>query len=414
MTKEGHGAITPIVGEWVAYRPVVNPAGFSLEVGAPNKFKGDYSAGDDSYFQPLPYITPAKTNKHLWWTACNVSLTGTPPVGVNCEVLSSLALAIAGYALYAVRYDDDEITFNLYKKAVGSPSLLGTGTTRFSTGATIPVLTHSDHSRLEIWFGSPLVKEFDIDQDPTLGRWTGMVCAIPTNNAYTFRYWHVGHRTGDVPSDRPAVSVETVMAVPASDHGGGNNDYGGKTNGLGEDCSLPARGLAVNWDDWGAGNHNGDTDYNCEQGGAGGREISVLGTAALSRAPDAAVSLAVNMTQVAAKTVASKTILKADDDAEDDQENPNIAWDSWGGLGATMVWLAPPSGTWADYVDGSYVFNGAGSTRKMSLGVESYDDNEDNDMWTAIGLEVGSMGDDPGADVSLVPRRPAMHALRVR
>lgn len=399
MAKVPYGGITPALPYLGAY--AIDPGGFSAESGFPNKFKGVYSAGARNYLNPgVGFVSDS-----LRWCCAHLSITGTPPVGVEVEIASSTSSTSAGYGLFVVRYDDDEVIFKLYAKQTVSDILLATGTTRYAsdgTGITLRVQTNG--STIEVWLNGS--KELEV---AATAYWSRTYLVNPNNSAYVFRYWRIGGRGGSSMVDRPGFGLETRILIPAEDYDvkystSGNNDYGGRPYAGAEDCALPERGRWENWDDWGSGDHDGEASFNCEQGGASGREASFLGAVGgFTQDVEFATRLAECRTQTALKTVATKTYLKADNGDEDFQNNANIDWASWAPL-PVQLWQDPPSGSWSDYMYGS-TFNHEDAIRQLSLVIESLGTNEDNDMWTAVALEIGSMSNDPGEEPTENRRR---------
>lgn len=204
-------------------------------------------------------------------------------------------------------------------------------------------------------------------------------------------------------------NTATVLTGTGGWSGGGNpgspHDYG---VGSIENCTVEVGpGSWRNWADYGQqATHDSDVSFNCLGGGNAGREISTMSPVAVDRVPDGVTCRLLSQTNATPKTVATYTIIQADDGSESDAEsaNANILWTTaWRVLNENFN--APPIGTWAQYLDSNDIFNGTTgtpSTYKLSLGVRSLDSNGANDRFTAAFFEVGSMDDWP-EEVTGVP-----------
>lgn len=210
---------------------------------------------------------------------------------------------------------------------VGAPTVLGTSSNAFSTGASHSIRIEADGTNVRLWVDGTL--EF-----------TSASASIPNNSgllatkfsdansavglaAGQDMYWgQVGEWQSNSAADRPGVLVNGYGLFPNGD--AGTNEWGGLISAGAEDCTDTAKGRWQNWDDWvSGGSADDDTEYNCKFGVSSKTEISNLTTATVTNVANVGAMMYARQ-RIASGTKVTPSYMRLEDGAGNNSEVQNL------------------------------------------------------------------------------------------
>lgn len=247
---------------------------------------------------------------------------------------------------------------------------------------------HSPSKAIKVWINGVLEIEYTpVTQGngvftPIIG---GDGAGLPLPSGDVIYYWQGAGRESDAESGRPGTAPTYSIHDPSKD--------------TAEDDALPNGGAGGAddhdwWDDHPA--PDGDTTYLLFDSAAERKHVSEFGTGAALTGNMAALSVSgYRRARGAAADKDGNSWMRFKDDGGTAKEvaHSNLNTDAYKTQGRHCG--DPPAGTWPDYVDGSNIFNGSGSTKKLQMGARTPEANDVNIRTTSKGIEVCALDDDP-------------------
>ena len=318
-------------------------------------------------------------------------------VGVRYVTASMAGDIIIGNNSNLITFGFKKVTTSTFKLMMGEAALGWTekavGSTVFTQDTDLIILyqAHSLSNAVRVWVNGVL----EIEYTPTAGgagftpATVGQAGELPIPSGDDIYYWQGAKRESDAESGRPGTSPTYSIHDPSAD--------------TAEDDGLPNGGAGDPndhdwWDDHAA--PDGDTTYLLFDSAAERKHVSKFSTGAALTGNMAALSVSgYRRARPATADKAADSWMRYKDDGGTAKEfaHPSMT-------GNTYKTDAehcgdPPAGTWDDYVDGSNVFNGAGSTKKLEMGARTPAANAVNIRITSKGIEVCALDNDPPAEV---------------
>lgn len=206
-----------------------------------------------------------------------------------------------------------------------------------------------------------------------------------TDAADALYFMDSGGRESDVESGRPDSSPTYSIHDPSANTSEDDATKHGTAPSPDEKWNY--------WSDH--SNPNEDTTYLLLDEAAERKQVSEFSTgAALTGNMDAASVSGFRRARAAAAGKDADSWMRFKDDGGSVKEFAHA------NLGGTYITKGahcgdPPAGTWSDYINGSDIFNGSGSSKKLEMGVRTPEPNDTNIRITSKGVEVCVLGDDP-------------------
>ena len=353
-------------------------AGWSI-VSVPAPAQGAYffrATGVDAAALEFQGSADSLAFTYRWIVLREFRLDGTLNAGQEVSFLrwDTTAAGVA-HRLHWVRVSAS--TYNLRLKRNGA--VLGTGSTAFSTGASVAIRVQTDGAHVQVWANGALEIDALTTESMVLTVFYLKNVLAAGQDMY-FGGLAVYEAANE--SDRPGTVVSRYGLFPNAEAVG---QYGGLISGGVEDCADTAKGRFQNWDDWLAGGVNdGNTEYNCNYGTPALKEISELSTAVVANVANAGVICrGFVRANIAAKNII--TFHRIEDAAGNSLERQNaVLTDTTYHVRAAALNRPPDGLAWTQAkVD---ALRGGVRTPGMNLA---------GDLWTAWGIELFTVDDDP-------------------
>ncbi len=377
MARRGLIGMGPAINDITQYAHTdVDRSGLSV-VAAPAPPQGTYRlkmTGDGTQSSVITYLSDTFTPDNYVAACLAFRLTGTLGSG---DTETFAGGGTTGASSWRWRWDysssTDKYTISV---AYGAAARVTSG--ELTTGIDYEIRSVWDGTNVELWIDG-------------VSQGTGAETNMPDNRAVSFGALITGMAVGqdhymsnfgmwDYPnvSDRPASAVKQYRLDP-------NDDYDSTLFGNQVTCLGGGDATFADWDDYaGGGANDGNTTFVCARGGDGGVELSELSTATVA---DVGNMMAIVRMQPKA-VLGSKTFtswLQIHDGANSQElQNANIGTTTYTRPQSAVFATNPNSGVWTQP-----------GVNGLKAGVRTVNTNDDSAYFTALGVEVISVGDDP-------------------
>lgn len=292
-------------------------------------------------------------------------------------------------------------TFNIKVVKIDDLSVIGTSATAYSTSTEVAIRVDkvAATNAVNIYINGVL----EISGTAAAALAATILCENTTLIANQDMYLELmAISESDDGADRPGAVLWTDVTSPNANTS--ETDYGDQA-----DCSNSANGTYTKWDEWPAAATNDATDFNCGFN-SNWKEVSGMaaGALALSGTMLGGAAIYRQRANVVLKTTDNWARFKDDagNASEIQHANPSNSFFTY-----YVHLTTPPAGAWSDYFNGSSIFNGSGSTKKLQMGSRVVSTNGAGLNVSTIAFEMVALSSDAEAVATGQPMRQRLGEL---